>query len=91
MSDLNLPTRGDAETVVKTAATFARDLAERVVATFVVAAAGVALAAGPGDMFSASFWETVGTAGIAAAGSLLKGLIARFVGARNSASSAPGV
>jgi hypothetical protein len=42
-------------------------------------------------MFSASFWETVGTAGIAAAGSLLKGLIARFIGARNSASAASGV
>jgi hypothetical protein len=87
----NLPTSGDVQTVVKTAGTFARDLAERVLATFIVAAAGVALAAGPGDMFSASFWETVAAAGIAAAGSLLKGLIARFVGARNSASTAPGV
>lgn len=87
----NLPTSGDVQTVVKTAATFARDLVERVLATFIVAAAGVALAAGPGDMFSASFWETVAAAGIAAAGSLLKGLIARFVGGRNSASTAPGV
>lgn len=91
MSDLNLPTGSDVQTVAKTAATFARDLIERVLATFVVAAAGVALAAGPGDMFSASFWETVGTAGIAAAGSLLKGLIARFIGARNSASAVSGV
>lgn len=87
----NLPTSGDVQTVVKTAATFAHDLVERVLATFIVAAAGVALAAGPGDMFSASFWETVAAAGIAAAGSLLKGLIARFVGGRNSASTAPGV
>ena len=87
----NLPTSGDVQTVVKTAATYARDLAERVAATFVVSAAGVAVAAGPGDMFNASFWETVGAAGIAAAGSLIKGVIARFVGARNSASAASGV
>ncbi|MEU0659634.1 hypothetical protein [Streptomyces lavendulocolor] len=87
----HLPTSGDVETVVKTASTYAKDLVERIIATFVVAAAGVALAAGPGDMFSASFWETVGAAGIAAAGSLVKGLIARFVGAKNSASAVSGV
>lgn len=87
----NLPTSDDVQTVVKTAATYARDLVERVIATFVVAAAGVAVAAGPGDMFSASFWETAGVAGIAAAGSLVKGLFARFIGAKNSASSVSGV
>lgn len=87
----SLPASDDVQTVVKTAATYAKDLAERVIATFVVAAAGVTLAAGPGDMFSASFWETAGAAGIAAAGSLLKGLIARYIGARNSASAASGV
>ncbi|MFD5429611.1 hypothetical protein [Streptomyces sp. NPDC127084] len=42
-------------------------------------------------MFSASFWETVGAAGIAAVGSLLKGLFARVVGDKNSASTASGV
>lgn len=78
-------------TVVKTAGTYVKDLVERVLATFVVAAAGVALAAGPGDMFSASFWETVGAAGIAAAGSLLKGLFAKAVGEGNSASLSPDV
>ncbi|MBQ1164380.1 collagen-like protein, partial [Streptomyces sp. A73] len=41
------------------------------------AAAGVALAAGPADMFSASFWQTMGAAGIAAAASLVKGLLAK--------------
>lgn len=87
MSDLDLP---DADTVVKTAATYAKDLAERVVATFVVTAAGVAVAAGPGDMFSASFWETVAAAGIAAAGSLLKGMVARAFGSKNSASLVKG-
>lgn len=85
---INLP---DPQTVVKTAQTYARDLAERVAATFVVSAAGVAIAAGPGDMFHASFWETVAAAGIAAAGSLLKGLLARVVGPKNSASLAKDV
>lgn len=78
-------------TILRTAGTYARDLAERVIATFVVAAAGVALAAGPADMFHASFWETVAAAGIAAAGSLLKGLAAKLFGDSNSASVAKGV
>ncbi|MCX5201036.1 hypothetical protein OG897_06115 [Streptomyces sp. NBC_00237] len=81
----------DAETVIKTGTAYARDLAERTAATFVVAAAGVAVAAGPADMFSASFWETVGAAGIAAAGSLLKGMLARAFGTKNSASLVKGV
>lgn len=74
-----------------TVRTYAVDLAERVLATFVASAAAIALAAGPGDMFSASFWQTVGAAGIAAAVSLLKGVLARSVGDKNSASAASGV
>jgi hypothetical protein len=89
MSDFTLP--GDAETVVKTAAAYGKDLAERTIATFVVAASGVGIAAGPADMFHASFWQTVGAAGIAAAGSLLKGMLARAFGAKNSASLVKGV
>jgi hypothetical protein len=85
MSEINL------SNVVKTSKAYARDLAERALATFVVAAGGVAVAAGPADMFHASFWETVGAAGIAAAGSLLKGFVARAFGATNSASLAKGV
>jgi hypothetical protein len=81
----------DAPTPLKTARTYLIDLVERVLATFVVAAAGVALAAGPADMFSASFWETVGAAGIAAAVSLVKGLLAKSVGNPESASTAPRV
>lgn len=88
MSDISLPNLG---AVTKTAATYGKDLAERVIWTFLVAACGVALAAGPASMFSASFWETVGTAGIAAAGSLLKGVFAKVIGDRNSASTATGV
>lgn len=80
-----------ADSVVKTARTYAVDLVERVLATFLVAAAGVAVAAGPADMFSASFWETMAAAGIAAAGSLVKGWIARARDVKNSASLAKGV
>ncbi|KOT94467.1 hypothetical protein ADK70_12330 [Streptomyces rimosus subsp. pseudoverticillatus] len=81
----------DVTTISKTVQTYARDLAERVVWTFLVAAGGVALAAGPADMFNVTFWETVGTAGIAAVGSLVKGLLARVIGDKNSASTAKGV
>jgi hypothetical protein len=70
---------------------YARDLVERVLATFVVAFGAVAAAAGPADMFSASFWESAAVAGLAAAGSIVKGLVARVVGNRDSASTAPGV
>lgn len=91
MTTPSLPSRGDVETVVKTGTTYARDLAERIVATFLVAFLGVAVAAGPGDMFSATFWETAAAAGLAAVGSLVKGLIGRAVGPKNSASTAPGV
>ncbi|MFJ8154798.1 hypothetical protein [Streptomyces sp. NPDC094468] len=89
MTDISLP--GDAETVIKTAATYGRDLAERTLATAVVAAGGVAIAAGPADMFHASFWQTMATAGIAAAGTLLKGMLARAFGTKNSASLFKGV
>jgi hypothetical protein len=81
----------DFPAIGKTATTYAKDLGERVIWTFLVASGGVALAAGPADMFHASFWQTVGTAGIAAVGSLVKGLIARVVGDKNSASTASGV
>jgi hypothetical protein len=78
-------------TITKTAKTYAKDLVERVVWTGLTAGGAVALAAGPGDMFSASFWETVGAASIAAMGSLLKGMAARAFGDKNSASTAKGV
>lgn len=89
MPEFTLP--GDAETVLKTGAAYAKDLAERTIATFVVAASGVGIAAGPADMFHASFWQTMGAAGIAASGSLLKGMLARAFGTKNSASLAKGV
>lgn len=76
------------ETVIKTAKTYGRDLAERTLATAVVAAGAVAVAAGPADMFHASFWETMGTAALAAAGTVLKGVLARAFSVKNSASLA---
>ncbi|MFF7534864.1 hypothetical protein ACFZB2_38130 [Streptomyces bobili] len=88
MSEINFPAT---QTVVKTARTYAVDLIERVIWTFLGAATAVALAAGPGDMLSASFWETVGTAGLAAVVTLVKGVLARVVGQKNSASTAPSV
>lgn len=89
MPGISLP--GDAQTVVKTAAVYGKDLVERVLSTAVVAACGVGVAAGPADMFHASFWETMGAAGIAAAASLVKGMLARAFGTKNSASLVKGV
>ncbi|MYS15151.1 hypothetical protein [Streptomyces sp. SID4982] len=88
MSEIQLP---EVDTVVKTGAAYARDLTERTLATFVGAACAVGVAAGPADMFHASFWQTMGAAGIAAAVSLLKGMAARAFGTKNSASLAKGV
>lgn len=88
MSDLNLP---NVDTVVKTAGTYARDLAERVIWTFLGGTTAVVVASGPADMLHASFWQAAGTGGLAAVVSLLKGLAARWRGATNSASTAKGV
>ena len=88
MSNPNLP---NADTVVKTASTYARDLAERVVWTFLGGTAAVVAAAGPADIFHATFWQAVGTGGFAAVVSLGKGLLARWRSVTNSASTAKGV
>lgn len=88
MSELNLPA---AETVVKTAATYARDLVERTIWSFLGGATAVSVAAGPADMLNASFWQAVGAGGLAAAFALLKGVAARVVGQKNSASTVSGV
>lgn len=91
MSIPSLPPLPSADTVVKTAATYARDLAERVAFTFLATEAAIVTAAGPADMFHASFWQATGAAGLASVFTLLKGFAARAVGERNSASTAPGV
>ncbi|MEU9405023.1 hypothetical protein AB0E08_04845 [Streptomyces sp. NPDC048281] len=88
MSSASLPS---VNTVVKTAGTYARDLAERVIWTFLGGTTAVVVASGPADMFHASFWQAAGTGGVAAVVSLVKGLAARWVSVRNSASTASGV
>ncbi|MEU3667526.1 hypothetical protein [Streptomyces virginiae] len=80
-----------ADVIVRTGKTYAKDLAERVLWTGAVAVGGVLVASGPADMLHASFWQSVGAAGIIAAGTLVKGLAARLIGDKNSASTAKGV
>lgn len=91
MSTSSLPSLPAVDTVVKTARTYAIDLGERVVFTFLATEAAMVTAAGPAEMFHASFWQATGTAGLAAVVALVKGVVARGIGARNSASTAPGV
>lgn len=81
----------EATVLVKDMKTYARDLVERVLWTFAVAFGGVALAAGPANWFDLSMWQTAATAGLVAAGTFVKGLLAHYVGNPNSASTARGV
>jgi hypothetical protein len=76
---------------LKSKKAYVRDLAERVLWTFLMAAGGVAVAAGPANWVDVSMWKTAAIAGLAAAGSLLKGLVARYVRNPDSASTAKGV
>jgi len=85
MTDPLLPT---AETVVKTAKTYTRDLAERVVSTGLQAFVGGLVLTTPFDI---GMWQAAGVAGVAAATSLVKGLVARWRDVTNSASLAKGV
>lgn len=85
MTDPLLPT---AQTVIKTTATYGRDLAERVVATFLQAFVGGIVLTTPFDI---GMWQAAGVAGVAAAVSLVKGLLARWRDVTNSASLAKGV
>lgn len=79
---------------VTQAATYIRDLVERVVVTF-LQAFGAALVAG--DWFNVahlrdlSIVQAAGLAGIAAVLAVIKGVIAKAVSNRESASLAPGV
>jgi hypothetical protein len=86
-----LPSLPSTDTLVKTARTYAVDLGERVIFTFLATEAALVTAAGPADMFHVSFWHAMGTGGLAAVATLLKGIAARGFGAKNSASTAPGV
>ncbi|MFD9368768.1 hypothetical protein ACFWA6_13840 [Streptomyces sp. NPDC060020] len=76
------------ETVVKTAATYGRDLVERVISTYLQAFIGALVVTQPLDL---GMWRTAALAGVAAAVSLVKGLVARWRDVTNSASLAKGV
>ncbi|MFJ4434614.1 hypothetical protein [Streptomyces sp. NPDC088923] len=78
----------DAQTVVKTGAAYARDLSERVVATFLQTFVGALVLTSPFDI---GMWQAAATAGVAAAASLVKGLAARVRSVTNSASLAKDV
>ncbi|MYR28621.1 MULTISPECIES: hypothetical protein [unclassified Streptomyces] len=78
----------DAQTVIKTGGAYARDLAERVVSTFLQAFVGALVLTSPFDI---GMWQAAATAGVAAAASLVKGLVARWRDVTNSASLAKGV
>ncbi|MFD3657042.1 hypothetical protein [Streptomyces sp. NPDC058620] len=85
MTDFPLPST---QTVVKTAKTYSRDLAERVVSTGLEAFVGALVLTAPFDL---TMWHNAAVAGAAAGGALLKGLAARWRDVTNSASLARGV
>lgn len=85
MSNINLP---DVDTVVKTGGTYARDLLERVLTTFLQAFIGGIAVTQPLD---GSMWYAALAGGVGAALALLKGLFARLRDVTNSASLAKGV
>lgn len=86
-----LPELPDVSTVVKNSAAYARDLVERVLATFVATVGALLVAAGPADLLTLDFWKATAVAGVAAVLSLVKGLAARALGNKNSASTVSGV
>ncbi|MGX1512245.1 hypothetical protein [Streptomyces collinus] len=85
MSEINLPS---AETVVKTAGTYGRDLLERVLSTFLQTFIGGIVITTPLD---GSMWYAALAGGVGAVLALGKGLIARVRDVTNSASLAKGV
>ncbi|MGP4091504.1 hypothetical protein [Streptomyces sp. KR55] len=84
-SALNLPRT---ETVVKTAATYGRDLLERTLSTFLQAFIGGVVVTQPLD---GSMWYAALAGGVGAVLAFGKGLFARLRGATHSASLAKGV
>ncbi|MFB6948885.1 hypothetical protein ACFV85_15025 [Streptomyces niveus] len=85
MSDFSLP---HADTVVKTATTYGRDLLERVLSTALQAGIAGIVVTQPLD---GNMWHAAGAAGLGAGLSLLKGLFAKLRDVTNSASLAKGV
>ena len=85
MTDTNIP---DASGIAKTASTYARDLTERVLITFLQAFIGGIVITQPLDR---SMWWAAASGGIGAVLALGKGLLARWRSITNSASLAKGV
>lgn len=85
MTDSPLPST---QTVIKGAKTYARDLAERVTATFLEGFVGGIVITQP---LNGSMWYAAGAGGVGAVLALLKGLVARWRDIANSASLARGV
>ncbi|WP_275462052.1 hypothetical protein [Streptomyces noursei] len=77
-----------ADTVIKTGATYARDLLERILSTFLQGLVGGIVVTQP---LNASMWYAALAGGVAAALSLVKGMVARLGETKNSASLAKGV
>jgi hypothetical protein len=83
----NLPTAGQA-------GRYALDLAERVAMTFIQAFLASLIAGGWFDVDqirNLSIPQKAAVAGLAAVLALIKGIMARFVGSPDSASTAPGI
>lgn len=78
----------DTSAIIKTASTYARDLLERVITTFLQAFIGGIVITTPLD---GSMWYAAAAGGVGAALALLKGLLARLRSVTNSASLAKGV
>jgi hypothetical protein len=78
----------DGQTVVKTAASYGRDLLERVLATFLQSFIGGVVVTTPLD---GSMWYAALAGGVGAVLALGKGLVARWRDVTNSASLAKGV
>lgn len=78
----------DGQTVVKTAASYGRDLLERVLATFLQAFIGGVVVTTPLD---GSMWYAALAGGVGAVLALGKGIVARWRDVTNSASLAKGV
>ncbi|MEU5716548.1 hypothetical protein AB0G71_12285 [Streptomyces sp. NPDC020403] len=87
MADTRFPAPST-QTVLKGAKTYARDLLERVLVTFLQAGiAGVVIT----QPLNGSMWYAAGAGGVGAVLALLKGLVARWRDVTNSASLAKGV
>lgn len=88
MSDSTMPSLPTSDVVLKSAQTYARDLTERVLTTFLEAFIGGIVITQP---LNGSMWYAALGGGVGAVLSFGKGLLARLRSEKNSASLAKGV